>query len=309
MEKVNSEISSLDIASSIENYLPDLPYHTGFGMQPLIKNNCVPEFALISVHRNLKNYRPVKNDHYTFILTLKGKADVTAGHHSFTLCPQTISIISPNLIYSLNKASSDLITYQLLFKKEFLHKTFVKESVIDELLYLNPDYPPVYQLENEAFNTVYQKFLMIDSEYKNSGPFHFNIIRLMLMELLYDYNRACEYCLLGFKKNMNRQYQLTYQFKKLVDSEFILRRTVADYAALLGITAKHLSETVKEETGCTALDIIHKRLILEAQYLLKHTQFTIKEITHHLHFDTTSHFSRFFKSNTKLTPLAYRNIP
>ena len=35
----------------------------------------------------------------------------------------------------------------------------------------------------------------------------------------------------------------------------------------IGISAKHLSEVIKEETGNTALQIIHERLLLESQYL------------------------------------------
>lgn len=266
-------------------------------------------FAVFSEKESFQISSPVKNDCYILILAIKGTIDITVGHYSFTLASESMCIISPQLIYSLENSSNDFIAIQIFFQKNFLYKSYIKEQIIDDLLYLNPDYPPFYVLEKEIFQNVFYKFKMIAEEQLSEKPFHLNIIRLTLIELLYDYNRACEYCLLGFKKNMNRQYQLTHQFKKLVDARFISSKAVSYYAILLNVSAKHLSETVKEETGLTALEIIHSRLLLEIQYLLKHTTLSIKEIAFHLQFDNTSHFSRFFKSKTNQTPLKYRKIP
>lgn len=267
------------------------------------------EFVLLTNNECLKTGVPVKNDYHILILGLQGEMDVTVGYHSFTLHPGDMAIVSPNLIFSVDRTTADLATRQLLFTKTFLYKSHIKEEVIDELLYLHPEYPPVYPLGDDALPGVQCKFKTLAEEYSSSRPFHFEVIRLVLTELLYDYNRACEYCLLRFRKNMNRQYQLTFQFKKLVDVQFLELRTIADYATLLGVTAKHLSETVKEETGKTALEIIHERLLLEMQYQLKYASLSVKEVAGYFKFDSASHFTRFFKLKTGLTPKAYRQLP
>lgn len=251
---------------------------------------------------------PQKNDYYTVVLCLKGNVSVKIGYHRFMLEAQKISILAPDIIYSIDQASPDFEAIQLCFRKSFLQKIYLRDEIIHELLETHPDYPPVFGLE-ASFATVLDKYKQIERELDKKSAYHLDMVRLMVIELLYEYNRACEYCLLGFKKNMNRNYQLTYQFKRLVDAHFMEWRGISEYAVHLGITAKHLTEVIKAETGSTALQLIHERLILESQYLLKHTTHSVKECAYQLGFETASYFTRFFKNNTGISPNEYRQEP
>ncbi|ANF49149.1 AraC family transcriptional regulator [Chryseobacterium glaciei] len=255
---------------------------------------------------NLFKKSPKKNGFYSVLLCLKGSLSIKIGYHSFELRSNMISILAPDMIFSTAQPSDNFEIIQLIFPKSFLQKIFLKEEIINELLELNTDYPPVFMLE-ESFGHVLQKFNQIGEELERKSAYHLDIIRLITVEILYEYNRACEYCLLGFRKNMNRNYQLTYQFKKLVDEHFLMWRSIGNYADHLGITAKHLTEVVKIETGHTALQILHERLLLESQYLLKHTANSIKECAYLLGFDTPSYFTRFFKTQMEISPHEYRD--
>lgn len=255
---------------------------------------------------NLQVATPQKQDYYTLILCTKGQINLKVGYHKFTIAQGSMSIISPEVIYLGGEMSKDFEVVQVFFRKSFLYKNYVKEMIVDELLYLNADYPPMYKLE-EAFDHVRHNFNNLGWELETKGPYHLNIIRLKLIEILYDYNRACEYCLLGFRKGMNRQYQLTYTFKQHLEEKFKELKTVRQYAELMGITPKHLTEVIKEETGMTALQLIHERLLLEAQYLLRHSHLTVKECAYELGFDNISYFNRFFKQHLGQSPLNYRN--
>lgn len=254
---------------------------------------------------NLKVNIPVKNDYYTVLICYKGFSSIIVGVHTFELSPNKIAIIPPDTVFSTMSFSNNLEVKQVFFTKTFLQKIFSKEEVIDELLLLNSNYPPVYEL-HERFQTVSDKFDSIKQEITSKQAYHLDIIRLILIEILYEYNRACEFCLLGFEKNMNRNYQLTYDFKKLVNQDFSTGNSIGEYASKLNISAKHLTEIIKEETGYTALQIIHERILLESQYLLKHTTKSIKECALILGFETASYFSRFFKSHMTISPNAYR---
>lgn len=254
---------------------------------------------------NLFKKSPRKNDFYSILLCLKGNLSVKIGYHSFELCPNMISILAPNMIFSTDQPSDDFEVIQLFFHTSFLQKIFIKDEIINELLELNISYPPVFTLE-DSFHPVLEKFNQIGRELETKSAYHLDVARLITIEILYEYNRACEYCLLGFQKNMNRNYQLTYQFKKLVDEHFLAWRSIGHYADHLGITAKHLTEVVKIETGHTALQILHERLLLESQYLLKHTSGSIKECAYLLRFDTPSYFTRFFKTQMGISPHTYR---
>ncbi|WP_051890023.1 AraC family transcriptional regulator [Chryseobacterium vrystaatense] len=250
---------------------------------------------------------PQKNDYYTVILCLKGNVSVKIGYHSFELQPKMISILSPDTVFSCENADS-LEILSLCFHQSFLSKIFIKKEITDGLLELNPNYPPVYPLE-DSFYRVFEKFRLIERELITKSAYHLDLVRLVALEILYEYNRACEFCLLGFEKNMNRGYQITYEFKKLVGTHFKEWKSVGDYSFILGISAKHLTEVIKEETGHTALQVIHERLLLESRYLLKHTSCSIKECAYALGFESPSYFTRFFKNNTGYSPNQYRNIP
>lgn len=282
---------------------------TRFGMTRLTIDERSKDFALLEIDGQMISETAIKSNHYTLILSLKGKSKLFVGHHSFVLFEKCFSIISPNQISAFKETSSNFRILAILFKPDFIRKCFAKTEILDQLLYINPEYPPVYELNDYDFGYVLRKFNDIDAEYKKESAFYLNMIRLMMVQLLYDYGRACEECLLAFRKNMNRQYQIVYDFKKSVDLNFTKFKSVQDYAGLLGISPKHLSDCTKQETGFSAMDIIHHRILLEAEYLLRHSKHNIKQITAHLNFDTSSHFSRFFKSKMGKTPLKYRNNP
>lgn len=91
-----------------------------------------------------------------------------------------------------------------------------------------------------------------------------------------------------------------------IEENYIEQHEVSAYADMLNITAGHLSEVVKEQSGKPAITHIHERLIVEAKRLLFHTNYAIKEIAFTLGFEDASYFNRFFKRITGDTPAVYR---
>jgi AraC family transcriptional regulator, transcriptional activator of pobA len=100
--------------------------------------------------------------------------------------------------------------------------------------------------------------------------------------------------------------QLTDRFWQSVEQHFLTAQTVQAYADLLGITANHLSESVKTATGLPASVVIRRRSILEAKRLLVHTDRSVQQIADLLNFQDPSYFGRFFKRETGQSPIAFR---
>lgn len=100
---------------------------------------------------------------------------------------------------------------------------------------------------------------------------------------------------------------LLKKYLSKIDESYTSAHEVAAYAEMLNMSAGHLSEVVKEQSGKPAIVHIHERLILEAKRLLFHTDNSIKEIAYHLGFEDASYFNRFFKRITNHTPVAYRD--
>ncbi|MBO2012231.1 helix-turn-helix domain-containing protein [Hymenobacter negativus] len=88
---------------------------------------------------------------------------------------------------------------------------------------------------------------------------------------------------------------LFLRFRGILEEHYTVLRTVTEYADRLHVTANHLSETIKKETGRTAGSHIRHRIIAEAQRLADSSCLTLKEIAYQLGYDDVAHFSRLFK--------------
>lgn len=263
--------------------------------------------SVFRVNKCLKSINAVKLNFHLVILCGKGKCDISVGHHDFAIQSSTISIVPPHTVFSVKHFSKDFDAYFLLFKSDFVKKGFVKSEIMEELLFINPDYPPIFDLEEKDFDDTLYKFKKIKEETENQSPFCIEVSRLYVLQILYDYNRICEICLLNSDKLINRQYQVMYEFRKLVDKNFYKFKTVKEYADIMFLSSKYISECVKNQTGVSAITLIHNRIILEAEFLLQYSQLTIKSISDKLGFISTSSFSRFFKGIKGVSPDNYRN--
>lgn len=97
-------------------------------------------------------------------------------------------------------------------------------------------------------------------------------------------------------------------FISLLSLHHIQQRTVAFYAAEMGLTPKHLSHAIKEYSGRTALDWINEYVIHKSKSMLRNTTLSIKEIAGALNFSTQSAFGKYFRQQLGISPKAYRNI-
>ncbi len=100
---------------------------------------------------------------------------------------------------------------------------------------------------------------------------------------------------------------LLKKYLSKIDEHYAGLHEVADYADMLNISAGHLSELVKEQSGKPAIVHIHERLVMEAKRLLFHSDYAVKEISFLLGFEDASYFNRFFKRLVHTTPVMYRD--
>jgi len=82
--------------------------------------------------------------------------------------------------------------------------------------------------------------------------------------------------------------------------------TVQNIAAQLHLSPRYLSDLLKQETGKTAIELIHLSLVAEARQLLTSTDLSVAEIAYQLGFESLSYFSRLFKQEVGLSPLKFK---
>jgi len=69
----------------------------------------------------------------------------------------------------------------------------------------------------------------------------------------------------------------------------------------LGISRISLNKAVKDQFNVTATELLKQRLLIEIKDYLVHTELTVAEIAHELHFSEPNHLMRFFKTQTAMT--------
>lgn len=96
------------------------------------------------------------------------------------------------------------------------------------------------------------------------------------------------------------------RFRQLVELHYREHRSLDFYAAALGMTRRTLTRLTAAQLGCTPLEVIHRRLALEAHRLLRFTNATGTQVAAELGFDDPSYFSRFYLRMTGRRPIAER---
>jgi AraC-like DNA-binding protein len=82
--------------------------------------------------------------------------------------------------------------------------------------------------------------------------------------------------------------------------------TVKMMADQLNLSTRYLSDLLKQETGKTAIELIHIFLVSEAKNLLKGSDNNIAETAYALGFDNLPYFSRLFKKEVGVSPNQYK---
>lgn len=97
------------------------------------------------------------------------------------------------------------------------------------------------------------------------------------------------------------------RFLSLLAQESVKRRQVSYYASRLNITAKYLSTVSKRVSGKSPTRWITESVMDDSYQMLRNSDLSVKEISNKLGFPNSSFFGQYFKEESGMTPLDYRN--
>lgn len=104
----------------------------------------------------------------------------------------------------------------------------------------------------------------------------------------------------------NRDAVLVDSFRRIVERDFRKTLPLGYYAAALRVSEGRLSAACRRVTGDSALKLLHRRVMVEAQRYLVYSVMSVAEIGFTLGFTDPAYFSRFFTKRTGLSPAAFR---
>lgn len=99
---------------------------------------------------------------------------------------------------------------------------------------------------------------------------------------------------------------LVQGFMQLVELNARAQWRVADYARTMGISTDRLTTAIRRATGQSPLELVHRRLLEDAESLLERSALQVSEIADALGFRDAGYFNRFFSRLKGISPGRYR---
>lgn len=259
------------------------------------------------VEMEIKGYR-----HHFFEITL----EITNGcrfnvdNFKFPSEGSRISFISPRRLQSVHvhpEFSSTSKGFTLFFNPEFIHTHFASNNLLKDFSFFRHSLSPMVRLENKLLAELTDVFQKIHYEYNEYGTQSRDIIKSYLDIILHKGRHHYTWTQPLDLANC-RELEIASSFEVFCQENYLDYHTVKEIALEIGLSAKHLSETIKKVTGKKALEILNEYKLNYAKALLSHTQLTPTQVAYELNFENPGYFFTFFKRLTGLTPVQFRQF-
>ena len=254
------------------------------------------------------NYRkcdflvPHRKDYYFMAFIKKGGSRHWIDMTAYTIKPNKFYFTIPEQVH-LKEQGALLSGIMMSFTKDFLALD-ENRSLRNLPIIQNPHHGHELDLNKNDQLFVEDILEKIYLEYHAKGEWQRNMLLAYMEVLLIYLSRLYTGQFSQPKESPDRQ--LLKKYLSHIEESYSEFHEVAAYADRMNLSAGHLSEFVKKQSGKPAIAHIHERLILEAKRMLLHSDDSIKEIAFQLGFEDASYFNKFFKRLTLQTPLQYR---
>lgn len=247
---------------------------------------------------------PNRLTYHRILLAEKGAGTLKVDDKTFRIKGQEVFLLAKGQIYAF-EAPSTVSGYVLCFGDCFWEKAPSSASNCKAVLFNNAAANQCLQLNNAELSELIFLFQTLLDEYNK--PQYTNQLDAMAAYLKIIMIKLANVRITEETPFDSQDYILYRNFMELLGAQFKDRHEVSDYAAMLGITPRRLSDLCKRCGGKTAKEIINEQIVAEAKRSLQFSSAPVKEIAYQLSFSTPEQFSHFFKKNTSFSPAEYRD--
>jgi len=267
------------------------------------ENTSNPLFNIIVMEDALQSISSFRRDCYTFILTLQSFY-IREGKRKRRISEPSLFFLSTGKKIAIEQIEKNEGGFVCLFSKEFLSQKGGKK--IGNPTQWNK-FPFYLELSEEYYSFFMTYFKMIFEEYHGRLQPDFELIALMMKEMIWKYAQ-----LAASEKTINNDLPqiflnlLQNQFPVVHPTQPITFTTPKDFAQHFGVHINYLNAVLKKEFGKTTTQLIQEMITQEACQLLKFSTWTISDIGKALGFEYPQHFNAYFKKQMQKSPKDFR---
>lgn len=198
----------------------------------------------------------------------------------------------------------------LLFHSDFLNRTPLSQKM--------NQYSFFSYASNEALHlSAEERIILQDYMDKIERELQHPIDRFSKSLIISNIEVLLNYCMRFYERQFITREELNNnviaRFERLLDDYLQSGKgcsdgipTVRYFADKTCISPNYFGDLVKSETGKTAQEYIHLKMINHAKSVLLDPEISTKQVAERLGFQYPQHFIRFFKKQTGQTPKEYR---
>ena len=265
-------------------------------------------FNSLSDHIVLNHHlieRVHSHDFFLCVLFTAGRGTHEVDFNSYQIGPGKVFFLKPGQTHHW-KFETKPEGYIFFHSQPFYEMHFLGHTLTSFPFFYSYQNPPVVHLLTDELTSIGERFREALSEYQGNGLLRemklANLINAIYIELARAYTAHVD-----MEMTTSPTYTvLLEQLETLIDQHFYHQKFPKFYAEKLNVTPKHLNRVVRSTIDKTTSELISERVVLEAKRLLVHSRDQLAQIAYTLEFTDYAYFSRFFKSKTGMTPMAFR---
>ncbi|UUF12835.1 MULTISPECIES: helix-turn-helix domain-containing protein [Flavobacterium] len=244
---------------------------------------------------------------YIKVLYLPEGYEITIDFKQYKTSSPSLFFINSNQYLQINKEGKKQ-GYFMYYNRDFycvqIHDA---EVACDGLLFNNIFEMPMTTLPEKEVLFVEGIYSQIQQEFDAPDSSQEEMIRTYLKQLIIKATRIWKIQQLGvLNDEPSKEMDFFRDFSRLVEIHFRTKHTVADYADILGLAPKTLSNKFNRLELSQPNDIIKDRIILEAKRLLGYSSLSVKEIAYQLGYEDPAYFNRLFTNKVGDTPSNFK---
>ncbi|MCF8335899.1 MAG: helix-turn-helix domain-containing protein, partial [Bacteroidales bacterium] len=198
----------------------------------------------------------------------------------------------------------------LIFHPDLIRGTSLGRE-INQYTFFSYETDEALHLSKRERKIVLENFSNIAYEIEQSIDKHSKKLIVNNIELFFNYCMRFYDRQFITRENVNKG--ILEEFESLLNDYFQSEKAqmegfpyVAYFAEKLNLSPNYFGDLVKKETGKSAKEYIHLKLINISKEKLFDTSKSVSEIAHELGFKYPQHFNRMFKKSTGYSPTEYR---
>ncbi|WP_316826342.1 helix-turn-helix domain-containing protein [Pedobacter miscanthi] len=241
--------------------------------------------------------------YHRILLLSEGSGGIQIDDQIFQLTGREIFLMAKGQVIRLNE-NTKFSGFELLFGDCFWERSPSSANNCKAVLFNNAANNQQLSLNENDYQQLITLFSSLHNEFTSADYVNkLDALAAYLKIIMIKIANVNAVLTAGIDHHENKLYR---NFIELVSQHYQSSHEVGDYADLMGISARKLTEIAKKCSGKGAKDLINGQLIAEAKRALQFSSKPVKEIAYQLNFSSPDQFSHFFKKNTAISPQDYR---